>query len=58
MISDDTAFASYLLATGHVAGVQGAAFGLSPAIRLSYAASRTELAEAMERLKAAVEALD
>lgn len=58
VISDDTAFASYLLATGHVAGVQGAAFGLSPAIRLSYAASRTELAEAMERLKAAVEALD
>ena len=56
-ITDDTAFARYLLGTGHVAGVQGAAFGLSPAIRLSYAASRAELTEAMDRLSAAVAAL-
>ncbi|MEQ9673135.1 MAG: pyridoxal phosphate-dependent aminotransferase [Roseovarius indicus] len=58
VIADDTAFSRYLLASGHVAGVQGAAFGLSPAIRLSYAASRAELSEAMERLKAAIAALD
>ena len=56
-ITDDTAFARYLLGKGHVAGVQGAAFGLSPAIRLSYAASRAELDEALERLSAAVAAL-
>lgn len=58
VVADDTAFARYLLASGHVAGVQGAAFGLSPAIRLSYAASRAELSEAMERVKAAIAALD
>ena len=37
--------------------MQGAAFGLSPAIRLSYAASRSQLIEAMQRLSAAVRAL-
>ena len=58
VISDDTAFTRYLLTSGHVAGVQGAAFGLSPAIRFSYAASRTALSEAMGRLKSAVAALN
>ncbi len=58
VIVDDTAFAGHLLSAGHIACVQGAVFGLSPAIRLSYAASRAELTEALDRLAAAVAALN
>jgi aspartate aminotransferase len=40
-----------------VAVVQGAAFGLSPALRISYATSDTLLKEACERIQTACAAL-
>lgn len=46
--------AMYLLEEGHVATVDGAAFGASGYIRLSYATSDSQLAEAMRRIAAAL----
>jgi aspartate aminotransferase len=48
-IEDDAAFASYLLAVGKAATVPGAAFGVEPYVRLSFATSRENLAIAIER---------
>jgi aspartate aminotransferase len=48
-ISNDTELASYLLREGKVATVPGAAFGVEPYIRLSFATSRVNLAIAIER---------
>ncbi|MBA1345212.1 pyridoxal phosphate-dependent aminotransferase [Rhizobium sp. WYCCWR 11152] len=48
-ISNDTELASYLLREGKVATVPGAAFGVEPYIRLSFATSRDNLAIAIER---------
>ena len=56
-IADDEAFVGYLLDEARVAAVQGAAFGLSPALRISYATSDALLAEACARIAAAVDAL-
>lgn len=49
--------AMYLLQHGHVATVDGDAFGAPGYIRLSYATSDDNLREALRRIKAAVEAL-
>ncbi len=49
--------AMYLLMHGHVATVDGAAFGAPGYIRLSYATSDDNLREALCRIRAAVEAL-
>jgi aspartate aminotransferase len=57
-IADDTALASYLLAHGGVALVQGAGFGMSPYLRLSYATSFEEIEQGMRRLRDACAALD
>ena len=50
VITDDTALASYLLTEGMVATVPGAAFGVEPYIRLSFATSRDNLTIAIERI--------
>jgi aspartate aminotransferase len=47
----------YLLDEAHVATVSGSAFGADEYIRLSYAASESELKEAIKRIKKAVEQL-
>lgn len=49
-LADDRAVAEALLEEAGVALVFGAAFGLSPHVRISYAASDETLAEAMERI--------
>lgn len=56
-IGDDEAFALALLEEEGVAVVHGAAFGASPAFRLSTAASDEALAEAMARLRRFCEGL-
>ncbi|MDR6100463.1 aspartate aminotransferase [Agrobacterium larrymoorei] len=53
VIGSDRDFCDYLLQTGYVATVPGAAFGLSPYFRISYATSMAELEEAMNRIAAA-----
>ena len=57
VIADDTGFVTYLLESEGVAVVQGAAFGLSPYFRISYAASNAELEEACRRIQRACAAL-
>ncbi len=56
-IDDDTAFVTYLLEAAGVACVQGAAFGLSPYFRISYAAATEVLEEACRRIQRACAAL-
>ncbi len=56
-IADDEALVGYLLDTAKVAAVQGAAFGLSPAFRVSYATSDDLLAKACDRIEEACAAL-
>lgn len=50
VIANDTALAAYLLKEGKVATVPGAAFGVEPYIRLSFATSRDNLTLAIERI--------
>ncbi len=50
MIGDDAAFAEALLEEAHVAVVQGAAFAMSPHIRVSTATSEAVLARACARI--------
>ena len=50
-IADDEAFATALLEEEGVAVVHGAAFGLSPHFRVSYATSDEALSEAMTRIR-------
>jgi aspartate aminotransferase len=57
LIDSDEAFAAYLLDDARVAVVQGSAFGLSPAMRISYATSDELLREACERIQAACSAV-
>jgi len=52
-IKNDEDFMNYLLDSQGVAGVHGAAFGLSPYFRLSYATSEKDLEEACKRIKKA-----
>lgn len=56
-IDSDETLVTYLLEQGRVAAVQGAAFGLSPAMRISYATSEALLREACERIQTACAAL-
>ncbi len=56
-ISNDEDFMSYLLESEGVAGVHGAAFGLSPYFRLSYATSDEILEDACKRIKRACDKL-
>jgi aspartate aminotransferase len=58
VIASDRDFTSYLLESVHVAVVPGAAFGLSPYFRISYATSEAELKEAIARIAKAVAALN
>ncbi len=58
VIKSDTDLASYLLHHGKVAGVPGAAFGLSPHFRISFALSRSDLGSAVDRIRTALGALD
>ncbi|GAB4179770.1 MAG: pyridoxal phosphate-dependent aminotransferase [Thalassobaculales bacterium] len=51
VITDDTVFATELLAAEGVAVVQGAAFGLSPHFRISYATSTEVLEDACRRIQ-------
>jgi aspartate aminotransferase len=53
-LTDDAAIARYLLETGHVSTVPGAAYGLSPFVRISTATSEPVLTEAVSRIAAAV----
>ncbi|MET3825082.1 aspartate aminotransferase [Sphingomonas sp. PvP055] len=57
LIDTDEAMVAYLLDDAKVAAVQGAAFGLSPAMRISYATSDALLTSACERIQAACAAL-
>lgn len=57
MITTDEDFAMALLDEAHVAVVHGAAFGMSPYFRLSYAADEATLAKACRRIAVFVGAL-
>ena len=54
VLTDDAAVATYLLDAEGVAVVHGAAFGGSPAFRISYATSEAALEEACTRIQRAV----
>ena len=56
-ICNDEDFMSYLLESEGIAGVHGAAFGLSPYFRLSYATSDEILKDACARIKRACDQL-
>ena len=57
-ILNDEDFMNYLLESEGIAGVHGAAFGLSPYFRLSYATSDDTLKDACSRIKRACEKLN
>jgi len=57
VIETDSDFVGYLLDDARVAAVQGVAFGVSPAMRISYATSEAQLTEACQRIQAACAAL-
>ncbi len=57
VIEDDSALVAYLLDEARVAAVPGIAFGLSPAMRISYATSENLLREACARIQEACAAV-
>lgn len=57
VIATDSDFVGYLLEDARVAAVQGLAFGLSPAMRISYATGEDVLREACQRIQTACAAL-
>lgn len=57
VIATDEDMINYLLVDARVAAVHGAAFGLSPALRISYATSDAILTEACTRIQTACAAL-
>ena len=57
VIDSDSALVAYLLEDARVAAVPGVAFGLSPAMRISYATSDALLTQACERIQTACAAL-
>ena len=57
LIDSDEAMINYLLDDARVAAVHGAAFGFSPALRISYATSDDVLTEACGRIQEACAAL-
>ena len=56
-INDSKDFSLYILNDAHVSLVPGAAFGSPKNVRLSYAASESELREAVDRIKASLSKL-
>jgi aspartate aminotransferase len=56
-LADDVGVAQFLLERARVAVVPGSAFGAPGYVRLSYAASRAELARAAERIADAIASL-
>src|SRR5690606_15437169 len=56
-IDSDETMIGYLLDDARVAAVHGAAFGFSPALRISYATSESILTEACSRIQEACKAL-
>lgn len=58
LIESDEDFVTYLLESEGVACVQGAAFGLSPYFRISYATSMENLEEACKRIQRACSSLN
>ena len=57
VIENDGDYVSWILEEGGVAAVQGAAFGLEPHFRISYATSTAALEDAMGRIKRATDLL-
>lgn len=57
VITDDAAFVAYLIRHAGVVTIPGAAFGLSPYIRLSFATETSTLARAAEKIADAVRRL-
>lgn len=57
VIENDSDYVTWLLEDGGVAAVQGAAFGLEPHFRISYATSTEALEDACARIKASTEKL-
>ncbi|MGB1963054.1 MAG: pyridoxal phosphate-dependent aminotransferase [Candidatus Puniceispirillales bacterium] len=57
VIATDSDYVTWLLEDGGVAAVQGAAFGLEPHFRISYATSTEALEAACQRIKASTEKL-
>ena len=57
VIENDTDLVMYFLETEHVAVVQGAAYGLSPFFRISFATSDEELIKGCKRIQRACAAL-
>ena len=53
-LADEDDVLSYFLEQGNVAMVGGAGFGMSPYMRISYAASDAELSEAADRIEALI----
>jgi aspartate aminotransferase len=51
LLRDDSDFAMALLEEAHVGVVQGAAYGMSPYIRISYATDMASLREACTRIQ-------
>ena len=51
VISNDEVFVTELLETEGVAVVQGSAFGLGPAFRISYATKTSDLEDACTRIQ-------
>jgi aspartate aminotransferase len=56
-IANDSDFVLYLLESQNLAVLQGAAYGVSPFFRISFAASMAQLNEGCDRLRRACEAL-
>jgi aspartate aminotransferase len=57
VIANDSDFVMYLLETQDVGVIQGAAFGLSPAFRISLATSSEQLQGGCRRIAIACESL-
>ena len=57
VIGTDTEMVAYLLKFGEVAAVQGAAYGLEPYFRISFALSQADLDRAIDRIGTALSAL-
>ena len=57
-ITDSVDLCNYILEVGHVALVPGNAFGSPECIRISYAASESQIREAVNRIKSVLEKLN
>lgn len=58
VLKDEAGVLSYFLEEGNVAMVGGAGFGMSPYMRISYAVSDDDLAEAADRIERLISDLD